>query len=368
MMQKKHIIAFAFLFYVGTITAQKIVPKESDSITAITNNLLETKLEDLEAEKKRVEDHEKFKLKQALNDINDKLERKEITIEKAQEMKLEAAKEAALNIDNKLAIIENQKQLVQRGVTYKFEFEEPHSLEFGIGNSTDENGSFLIGINYQNRRKKVIYDKRTYSDVVIAGGLNNTFTGASLKDSPYQLWKSTYGELGLAFRTRLKKETNFWRLVYGASFQAHSFTFTQNRFAVADGEMTSFETFPFELKRQKLIIYNLILPIYLEFGNSKKEEYYNRIRYNSMTNFKYGIGGFGGFNIGNTQLLRYDENNRRVELTNKRSVNPSTFVYGVGAYFGYGPFAIYGLYNFNPIFKNGPIDQNLVSLSIRADL
>lgn len=361
-------IIFALLATVLLMPVANAQTAADSTANSDENRLRQMKLADLEKEKKRVEDQEKFKLKQALNEITEKQNRKEITADEAQKLKLEAAKEAALNIDNKLAIIENQRQLVERGVNYTFQFDGGRTLEIGIGNATDDNGSAMIGLAYQNRRKTVPYDKRTTSDVLFASGLNNTFSGAPLGESPFTLLRSGYAELGLNFKTRLLKDDNFYRLSYGASLQIQSLQLTQNRIFVPNGEQTSFETFPFDLKNTQMRIYNLIFPVYLEFGKSDKRESYDRIRYSTLNHVKYGIGGFAGLNLGNAQFLRYDENGRRIKLQDYRSLNPSTFVYGAGAYVGYGPLALYMSYNFNTLFKNGPIDQNLVSLAARIEL
>ena len=367
-MKKTLFATLATALVMPVLYAQETTKTPSDTTKTATDYRKEAKLQDLEAEKKRVEEQEKFKLKQALNLINEKLAAKEISTDEAQQMKLDAAKEAAMNIDNKLAIIQNQKQLVERGVNYTFEFEGGRTFEVGLGNAIDDNGSAMLGIAYENRNKKVPYDKRTYSDITMVGGFNNTFSGAALKDSPFKIWKSGYAEFGVTFRTRILKDDNYWRLAYGSAIQVQSLELTQNRYFVPNGEQTSFEPFPFDLKRTKLRIYNLIFPVYLEFGDSKKTESYDRIRYNTLSHVRYGIGGFGGVNIGNMQTFRYDENNRRIDIRDKRSVNPSTFVYGVGAYVGIGPLALQATYNFNNIFKDGPASQNLMSLGFRLDL
>ncbi len=367
-MKKTLFAALATALVMPALYAQETPKTAVDSTKSQADYRKDFKLQDLEAEKKRVEEQEKFKLKQALNTINEKLAANQITADEAQKLKLDAAKEAAMNIDNKLAIIENQKQLVERGVNYTFEFESGRTFEVGLGNATDDNGSAMLGIAYENRSKKVQYDKRTYSDITVVGGINNTLSGAALKDSPFKIWKSGYSEFGVTFRTRILKDDNYWRLAYGSAIQVQSLELTQNRYFVPNGEQTSFEPFPFDLKRTKLRIYNLIFPVYLEFGDSKKTESYDRIRYNTLSHVRYGIGGFGGVNIGNMQTFRYDENNRRIDIRDKRSVNPSSFVYGIGAYVGIGPLALQATYNFNNIFKDGPTNQNLMSLGLRLDL
>ncbi|MBD3582887.1 hypothetical protein [Flavobacterium selenitireducens] len=328
------------------------------------------RLKDLNEEKERVEKQEKFKLKQTIAHINTRLEKKEISVEEAQKLKEDAAKEAALNIDNKIAIIENQLQLAERtNSNWTFQYERSSTLELGLGNSYDDNGSFLLGFGYENNSKKVQYDKRTYTDIVVAGGINNAISGdRSLKDSPYKIWKSGFAELGFTFRTRLLKDSNFWRLAYGTALQIHSFELTGNRIFAVDGDQTFYQPFEHNLKYQKLRITNLVFPAYLEFGNSKKLEYYDRVRYSTVNNWKFGIGGYAGLNIWNNQTLRYKVDGRKRDESYRNSFNVSNFIYGVGAYAGFGPTALYVTYDLNPLFKNGLQKENVLSVGLRIDL
>lgn len=328
------------------------------------------RLQDLEGERKRIEDSEKFRLKQTIDAINTRLEKNEITAEEAKKQKEEAAKNTALNIDQKIAIVENQIKLAERENYWTFEYERGSAIELGLGNAYDDNGSALLGIKYENRRKDVKYDKRTYGDIVVAGGLSNTFSAdRSLKDSPFKIMKSGFAELGYTLRTRLMKDNNFLRLAYGASFQIHSFEANGNRFFEMSGnKQTILTPAPEDLKMQKFRVTNFVFPVYLEFGNSKKHELYDRVRYNTVNNWKGGIGGFAGMNVWNKQFLRYYENNVKVESTETRSFNVSNFVYGVGGYVGYGPISLYASYQLNPLFKNNTIQENVFSLALRIDL
>lgn len=373
-MKKTVLAVVAAGIAMSNLNAQNIIPERQESLNdsiAFHDNQTwpNTALQDLEAEKDRIEKQEKFKLKQALNVINTRLGKNEITAAEAQRLKEDAAKTAALNIDNKLAIIENQRQLLERGSSWTFSYEGGSSLEVGLGNVYDDKGSFMLGVGFKNNSKKVTYDKRTYTDIVVAGGINNAFSSEhSLKDSPYKIWKSGFAELGLAFRTRLLKESNYLRLVYGASLQLHSFELTGNRYFTVDGDQTNFETFPYDLKQQKLRITNLVFPVYVEFGPSKKIEYYDRVRYSTVEDIRFGIGGHAGLNIWNNQFLKYREGGRKIQDSEKRSFNATNFVYGVGGYVGFGPISLYATYDLNPIFKNGPARQNVFSLALRVDL
>ncbi len=326
-------------------------------------------LQDLEDEKKRIQDSEKFRLKKELDAINQKLSDNKITADEAKQLKEDAAKKAAISIDAKLAIVENQIKLVEAGDFWTFKHERGSQIELGLGNVYDDRGSFLLGLNYVDQRKSVQYDKRTYADIVVAGGISNTLSSErSLKESPYKIWKSGFAELGFTFRTRLLKDSNYWRLAYGTSLQIHSFELTGNRIFTVDGDQTNYTNFDENLKYQKLRITNLVFPVYLEFGNSKKLEYYDRVRYSTVQNWKFGIGGYAGMNLWQNQTIRYKEDGRKIEDSQRRSFNASNFVYGVGAYAGFGPTALYVNYDLNPLFKDGPQKENVISLGLRIDL
>lgn len=327
------------------------------------------RLQDLEGEKKRIEDSEKFRLKQTVDKINLRLENREITAEEARKSKEEAAKNTALNIDQKIAIVENQIKLAQRENYWTFEYERGSAIELGLGNAYDDKGSFLLGLNYVDRRKDVRYDKRTYGDVVLAGGINNMFAkGRALQDSPYKIWKSGFYEIGYTLRTRLMKESNFFRLAYGASIQNHSFEAGGNRYFEMVPGQTVLSTATQDLKAQKLHITNLVFPVFIEFGPSEKFEFYDRIRYDTVSSWKGGIGGYAGMNIGNRQLLRYYQDGIRVDDRQTRSFNTSNFVYGLSGYAGIGPISLYATYELSPVFKNASVRENVLSIGLRLDL
>ncbi|MDX1761259.1 MAG: hypothetical protein R3218_03815, partial [Christiangramia sp.] len=72
------------------------------------------KLEVLEQQKKDIVAEEKEKLKNEVEAINQKLDEKTISFEEADRLKEEAAKKHALNIENRLAIIDNKIALLNR--------------------------------------------------------------------------------------------------------------------------------------------------------------------------------------------------------------------------------------------------------------
>jgi len=249
---------------------------------------------------------------------------------------------------------------------YRINNEEDLSrVGFSIGGNDE---SFAgIKINYKNKPKK--YDLRTSSDFVMAFGLNNVIIeGQSFDDSPYKFGGSRFFEIGWAWKTRVFKESNFMRIKYGYSFQMNGLKPTDNQYFVQQGNQTVLEEFPENLKKSKLTITNLVFPIHFEFGPSKKIEKDTYFRYSTNNQFKIGLGGYGGFNIGARQKLKYEIDGERVKEKQKRGFNTTNLVYGVSGYIALDDVALYVKYDLSPIFKNQLVDQNNISIGLRFDM
>ncbi len=338
------------------------------------NDAYKSKVEKLEKQKERITAQEKDALKIEIKGINEQLERGVITAEKAQVLKEEAAKKRALNIENRVAILDNRIALLERneGVVIADTMAENDSLvEDQIRIGIDINGKpaehFIFSTKTSKRDLK--YDRRTYTDFVIAIGLNNALIeDQSLGDSPYRIGGSRFFEMGWQWRTRVFKNTNFLRLNYGFSFQFNGLKPTDNQYFVENDGQTELQEFPLELSKSKLRMDNLVFPIHFEFGPSRVRESEKTIRYDLDKSFRFGIGGYGGFNIGTRQKLKYQENGERIKDKFKRDYNTADLIYGVSAYAGFGGTQLYVKYDLNPIFRDAAVEQRNISLGLRFDL
>ena len=81
-----------------------------------------------------------------------------------------------------------------------------------------------------------------------------------------------------------------------------------------------------------------------------------------------GLGGYGGFNIGTRQKLKYNREGEDIKEKLKRDYNTSDLIYGLSAYIGFGKHLLYAKYDLNPIFKDAAIEQRNISLGLRFDL
>lgn len=340
-----------------------IVPGRTELKFTDYEKYKQERIELLELEKEMIVENEKAELKKIIEDTDRKLEKNEITPEKAKAIKEKAAKIAAENIDSKTAIIDSHIALVNRDVYYNIDPYTTSYLQLGFGNSLDENGSFLFGVQYKGGKKKPKYDKRTYRDVVVAIGFGN------MAGDPYGFWKSTHMELGFTFRTRLMKNTNVARLVYGVSYEANQFTFNHNQYLVNNSGYSSLETFSYPLKRYStFMLGRVVAPVYMEFGPSVKKEYKNHFRYDTSRSFKVGVGGFAGATVSSMQALRYKENGHNVYDRRRADYNATKFVYGVAGYVGLGNVSFFGRYEINSLFDNSEIKSNALNFGFRIDM
>lgn len=332
------------------------------------------KIEKLQADKEKITTQEKNLLKQEVENINERLKKGVISQEEATVLKEEAAKKRALNIENRIAILNNKIDLVERNGPEALESDSLNYLsqiEIGFG-GRDGDEERILGVRLKENptRRTLQYDRRTYSDFYFAVGINNAIIdGQSLEETPYKVGGSRFFELGWQWRTRVFENSNFLRLNYGFAFQFNGLKPKDNQYFVADTNgQTVLEEFDFDLDKSKFRMDNLVFPVHFEFGPSKLKETENTIRYSLRNQFRVGLGGYGGFNLGTRQKLKYDLNGENVKDKLKRGYNTSNFIYGVSAYAGFDGVLLYVKYDLNPIFQDSVIEQRNVSLGLRFDI
>ncbi|WP_066224015.1 hypothetical protein [Formosa haliotis] len=354
-------VAFILLLVSEVSIAQETVVKDS-------LNTEEIKM--LKAEKEAVRAEEKELLRQDVEAINNKIDAGYITQEEGEILKQNAAKKRALNIANRETIIDNKIDLLKRNdESYTFGEDGLITIRIGKGivsESTNEETSIQIGARAEY---SPIYDKRTTSDLVFAIGFNNALIeGESLGDSPYKLGGSGFVELGWAWKTRVFENSNALRLKYGVSMQWNKLNIKDNMYFAERGDLVILEEYPFDVKKSKFRTTNLVFPVHFEFGPSKKIEHEDYFRYSTHKKFKFGIGGYGGFNIASLQKVKFyeDGSNQKKKYKNYEAVN--SFVYGVSSYMALGSVGVYFKYDLSPIFRHQEFDQNNISLGIRFDM
>lgn len=350
----KLLIFIALLFSATLLEAQ-----ESDQDN-------KERIETLKTYKKQVQKEERELLKAQVELISKQLESGKITESEAERLKSEAATKHAKNIENRVAILDNKIELLERNEDATASDFDDSSISIRFGKDDDDDRSVFIG---KTRRKPRRYDRRTTSDLVFAIGFNNAIIeGEKLDDSPYKIGGSGFVELGWAWKTRLLNNSNAIRLKYGFSFQWNKLNIKDNMYFVnTDGNIT-LEEFPVNVKVSKFRMTNLVFPVHFEFGPSRKIERRNYIRYSTKRQIKIGVGGYGGFNIGTLMKVKYNENGQCIKDKRRGGYNTADLVYGLSGYLAINSVGVYVKYDLSPIFKNQAVQQNNISLGIRFDM
>lgn len=317
--------------------------------------------------REQIVEEEKDALKAEIEIINSRLRSEAITEEETENLKKAAAEKHALNIENRVAIIDNKIELLQRNGEMGEKADETYVV-IGVGNK-DSTNKRVFGVSVKGKKRDVLYDNRTNSGPFVAFGLNNVITeGESLEDSDFKIAGSRFFELGWSWKTRVFDNSNWLRVKYGLAFQFNGLKPTDNRYYVDTGEETELQTYPLNLKKSKFRMDNLVVPIHFEFGPSKKTEHEDYFRYTTHDQFKVGLGGYGGINLGARQKLKYKEDGESQKQKSKANYNTNNFIYGLSGYVGWGAVTLYAKYDLNTIFKNNPKEQRNISLGLRMDL
>ena len=136
-------------------------------------DIKKTKIELLKEKKDDIIAAERRALKQEVEIIHERLEKEELTYEEGEALKKTAAEKHALNIENKIAIIENQILLIERNGTLNLN-DKNGKIFIGLGDA-DEDGDFIVGVKVNDGKQSYRkFDRRTYLEIVFAFGLNNT--------------------------------------------------------------------------------------------------------------------------------------------------------------------------------------------------
>lgn len=344
-----YILLVLFSFNFAPLQAQEESPAE--------------KVEQLEKQKEKIIAEEKASLKKEVERINLRLDNKEIGWEQAEKLKSDAAKKHALNIRNRVAIIDNQIALLGRG---------NNEIDDTAGWDNDQDEEWDNNDDDDNDEDQW-YNKSRYSrtstSLVVAVGFNNALVDdQSINDSDFEVAGSRFFEIGVAWNTRVFERSNWLRLKYGFSFQFNGLKPTDNRYFVEDGDLTQLEEYPLELDKSKFRMDNIVFPVHFEFGPSKKIETDRSVWFSTKNRFNIGVGGYAGVNIGERQKMKFNEDGEDVKQKLKSDYNTNNFIYGLSAYVGIGSTAVYAKYDLNPIFKDPNPELHNISVGLRFDL
>ena len=337
------------------LLASKLVAQETfeskakaiaDKITLITNE-------------------EKANLKTEVEEVNLQLEKGAITNKQAEDRKKKLAEARAAIIENRIAVAQLElKDLVQKQVDGQIVENDSlkqgkYSLEFPS-----------LKVKDKSKDQSQVGENRTTTQLVLANGHNNLVTNGSVANSDFKYNGSVFYEWGISFNTRIFKTNNIYHFKYGLTGVYNLLTPTDNRYFVDTNGQTTLATYPTELRQRDTYFKNVFvtIPLFLEFDFSKKkfDKNNNRI-FKIEEGFRFGVGGFVGYNTNSKQFLSYEENGYRVNERQKGNWNVPDWNYGLSTYVGWRATSLYLKYDLNPMFKNNNVKQNNISLGIRFD-
>lgn len=313
-----------------------------------------------------ITNEEKSNLKTEVGEVNLQLEKGTITKEQAEDRKKKLAEARAAIIENRIAVAQLElKDLVQKQVDGKI-----------VENDTLKQGRYSLEfpslkVKDKSKDQNQLGEYRTTSQLVLSTGFNNLVTNGAVANSDFKYNRSSsFFEWGISFNTRIFKTNNIYHFKYGLTGVYNLLTPKDNRYFVDTNGQTTLATYPTELRQRDTYFKNVFVtvPLFLEFDFSKKQFDKNNNRiFKIEKGFRFGIGGFVGYNTNSKQFLSYEENGYRINERQKGNWNVSNYNYGLSTYFGYKATSLYLKYDLNPMFKNNIVKQNNISLGIRFD-
>ncbi|MBK9565519.1 MAG: hypothetical protein IPO37_10145 [Saprospiraceae bacterium] len=383
---------FILLFIFGTQFSMFSQEKFEDQVKYIKRNI------------EIVKEQEKAALKAKIEEINQKLENKEITQAQADEMKKSEAEKSANQIALRIEPFELElRELVKGEVNEDSEskdesdsrattLDDDDDMEKNDGDDNDKEerkGKRKRGdiknksdLNWDfdfdwGSRKKRRGEPITTTQFVFAFGLNNIISGhdlGTLENNGIKVSNSRFYEWGWTWKTRLTPNSAFLNLKYGLSFTYNNLRPDNNQHYIKDGNKTLLARHPFSLTDEPYFrMNNFVIPLHLEFDFSKRSKSVSedkkdeKIVVRTQRGIRMGIGGYAGVNYRTKQILEYKNDGLRTDLETRGDFNTNDIIYGVSGYFGYRDFSLYTKYDLNTTFTDNPLKQHNISFGARFD-
>jgi len=319
----------------------------------ITHEQENPAIDSLRQVRKNVELDEREKLKTAIEALQKSLKEEEISVHEFESEKKILAEKHAQNIKSRTLILDESIEYLKRND----ESLNRLNLVIGIGGK-EENIKETDSVTY--------YPSITSSGVFIAFGFSNTIgDNHSLSDTPYKMAGSRFFEFGYNWRTAFKENSSL-HFRYGVSMQIDGYKPSDNQYFVMEDKELNLEEHTVNLKKSKLRMTNLVVPLHLEFRKPKLNIRENGKKvYSYFDSWSFGIGGYAGMNIKTTQILKFKEDGSRQRSKENMSSGMNQALYGLSAYVGIGGVSLYVRYALSDLFKNNLNKENTIAIGLR---
>ncbi len=254
--------------------------------------------------------------------------------------------------------LEQQKELLNLNTKKKYAFEYGiqeiekgiEEIEKGLGEMDDELKT--IDSEREDKREKKENRKSRFNahlsgfDFGILNFLNNRNTFISEEDAgiiaviPEKTF--SYGLNLFEFNIPITKNSLGFATGAGIEWNSLNLSENVNLYKASDGVIVAIETGITDVKRNKLNVTYITIPLVLEFQTPVK----NKKLYVSA-------GAFGGIRGWSKQKLVYEVGGVKYKDKTKDDFSLSPFRYGLTARVGYGDVGIFAEYSLVPLFKDG---------------
>jgi len=340
---KKLILTTAFLLSILSVQAQEFF---SDKRPVQSANQFTKKVNDISYDIDLIIKNNKEKLKQDLNEIDQKVESNQLTKVEADKLRNEKAEFYAKQIEEETKVQEDKIKVL-------------------INNKIEDNINFSTDMSaYQ---KQLVENKSLFIVEYVFGNSKMLFDDKSKDNYVSTNFLSSIG-VGMGAKTRIGKDESsfFWKSMLDVNF--HFFKLQNDKtFENINGE-TVFIDLDSPIKKSKMFSSEIKWSNYIEydFSKHKTDDFGNKI-IKSRQSFYVGVGGFIGYNQISRGLV-YDKNGEEYNERTQARFNSNPFIYGVGGYIGYQNFNIKATYNLNPVFKNSISNQNIFNIALVLEL
>ena len=314
-------------------------------------------IDDLKEKKRLYESDQRTQLAETIKRINERVEKVEgFTKEMAQKDKIFQAEQVAEKIKKHNELVDAEIEFYKVKSTYRSTENSPVSIDVG----NDGGFELTLGRNGKESMKSV----RTNSFLSLGFGYN-FMDGENLDINDFSYANNNYFSVAFIWQTALNKKQTI-RFNTGIQYQTHGTELNGDRVFSTNQDNTEIVSLGFQPDKAKFRQDQFVVPLQLEFGGTRKKEYEDgRVRYEQWDKWKFGIGGFAGFNTSSRLKLKYEDNNREVKETIINAFDNNVFVYGIDAYVGFDNYNLFARMNLNDVFKDGSVDAQYIAFGIR---
>lgn len=305
--------------------------------------------------RQNVEPDEKEKLKTAIEALQEQLRKDKISVHEFESEKKNLAEKHAQNIKSRILILDESIAYLKRN-----DDKSLNRISIAIGTGGKEE-------NITKADTLTRYPWVTSSSPFLAIGFSNTIgDNHSLSDTPYKVAGSRFFEIGYNWRTAFKKKYSWLHLRYGIGLHIDGYKPSDNQYFVLENKELHLEEHVTNLKKSKLRVTNLVVPVHFEIMKPKLNIRKNGKKvYSYVDSWKFGVGGYAGLNLKTTQILKYREDGRRIRSKDNMSSGINQAVYGLSTYVGVGSFTVYARYALSDLFKDNLFNENTIAIGLR---